>query len=82
MTHEAETVDRIVALFDTLPRAEREAVAENLRARARDTSLLDRLTLDQRAALAEGIAEADRGDVVDADAAFSRLAMRFGFARG
>ena len=36
---------------------------------------------EQRAQLDEGIAQADRGDVIDGDEAFDRLASRFDFKR-
>jgi len=37
------------------------------------------LTPEQRAALDEGIAQAERGQVLPADEVFDRLAKRFGF---
>jgi predicted transcriptional regulator len=42
-------------------------------------SIYDPLTPEQRAALDEGIAQAERGQVLPADEVFDRLAKRFGF---
>lgn len=41
------------------------------------SSFVSRLNESQRAELAEAIAEADRGDVVDADEVFRRLAEKY-----
>ena len=40
-----------------------------------------RMTPEQRAQLDDGIAQADRGEVVDGDEAFNRMASRFKFKR-
>ena len=39
------------------------------------------MTPEQRAQLEEGIAQAEKGEVVDASEAFDRLAKRFNFKR-
>lgn len=46
-----------------------------------EESFYSRMTPEQRAQLDEGIAQEDRGDVVDGDEAFSRMASRFKFNR-
>jgi predicted transcriptional regulator len=46
-----------------------------------DESFYSRMTPEQRAQLDDGIAQADRGEVVDGDEAFNRLASRFNFKR-
>ncbi|HJZ44860.1 MAG TPA: hypothetical protein VJ233_14155 [Hyphomicrobiaceae bacterium] len=46
-----------------------------------DESFYGRMTSDQRAQLDEGIAQADRGEVIDGGEAFDRLATRFNFKR-
>jgi len=46
-----------------------------------DESFYSRMTPEQRSQLNEGIAQADRGEVVDGDEAFNRLASRFNFKR-
>ena len=76
------TQERIVQLISELSLPERQ----ELIAHVQETGLLDdsyyaRMTPDQRAQLDEGIAQADRGEVVDADDAFNRLATRFNFKR-
>jgi predicted transcriptional regulator len=43
-------------------------------------SFYDRMTLEQRAELDEGIAQAEQGQVRPADEVFDRLAKRFGFS--
>ena len=60
--------------------AERRELFEHIEA----TGLLketfyDRMTPEQRAQLDDGLAQADRGQVVDGNAAFDRLAQRFVF---
>jgi hypothetical protein len=44
-------------------------------------SFYDRMTPEQRADLDEGIAQAERGQVVLAEEVFDRLAKRFGFVK-
>ncbi len=73
---------QIVELIAQLSLAERRELIEHVR----ETGLLEesfysRMTPEQRAQLDEGIAQADRGEVVDGDEAFNRLASRFNFKR-
>jgi predicted transcriptional regulator len=73
---------RIVELIAQLSLAERR----ELFAHVRETGLLDEsfyssMTAEQRAQLDEGIAQADRAEVVDGDEVFNRLASRFNFKR-
>lgn len=46
-----------------------------------EESFYSRMTPEQRAQLDEGIAQEGRGEVVDGDEAFNRLASRFKFKR-
>jgi predicted transcriptional regulator len=77
-----KTQVQIVELIAQLPLAERRELIEHVQ----ETGLLEesfysRMTPEQRAQLEEGIAQAERGDVVDGNEAFSRLASRFNFKR-
>lgn len=77
-----KTQAQIVELIAQLPLAERREFIEHVHATGlHDDSFYSQMTHEQRAQLDEGIAQADRGEVVDADAAFSRLAARFNFKR-
>jgi predicted transcriptional regulator len=72
----------IVELIAQLSLAERRELFEHVQ----ETGLLDgsfysRMSPEQRAQLDDGIAQADRGEVVDGDEAFNRLASRFNFKR-
>lgn len=74
--------ERIVELIGKLTLAERHELFEHVR----DAGLLDEtfyagMTPGQRAQLDDGIAQADRGEVVDGGEAFNRLAARFNFKR-
>lgn len=74
--------ERIVELIAGLSLAERR----ELLAHVRDAGLLDPsfyagMTPEQRGQLDDGIAQADRGDVIEGDEAFGRLAARFNFKR-
>ena len=71
---------QIIALFKTLDPAEQREVAEQLYERTAAGSFYDRMTPDQRAELDEGIAQAERGQVLPAEEVFDRLAKRFGFS--
>jgi predicted transcriptional regulator len=76
------TQAHIVELIAQLSLAERHELFEHVQ----QTGLLgptfsSSMTPEQRAQLDEGIAQADRGEVVDADEAFDRLASRFNFKR-
>jgi predicted transcriptional regulator len=77
-----KTQAHIVELIAQLPFAERRELFEHVQ----ETGLLDgsfysRMSPEQRAQLDDGIAQADRGEVVDGDEAFNRLASRFNFKR-
>ena len=76
------TQAHIVELIARLSLTERLELFEHIN----DTGLLDesfyaRMTPGQRAQLEEGIAQADRGEVVDGNVVFDRLAARFNFKR-
>jgi hypothetical protein len=76
------TQAHIVELIAQLSVAERRELFQHVQ----QTGLLEPtfysgMTPEQRAQLDEGIAQADRGDVVDGDEAFNRLASRFDFKR-
>jgi hypothetical protein len=71
---------QIIELFKTLDPAEQREIAEQLYERTIAGSFYDRMTPQQRAQLDDGIAQAERGQVLPADEVFDRLAKRFGFA--
>lgn len=76
------TQSQIIDLITQLPLAERQALFEHIEAAGLlKHTFFDRMTAEQRAQLDEGIAQADRGEVVDGQTAFDRLALRFGFQR-
>jgi predicted transcriptional regulator len=77
-----KTQAQIVELIAQLPLAERRESIEHVQ----QTGLLydsfySRMTPEQRAQLEEGIAQAERGEIVDGNEAFDRLAERFNFKR-
>jgi predicted transcriptional regulator len=74
-----KTQAKIIELFKTLDQAEQREVAQQLYERAAVGSFYDRMTVQQRAELDEGIAQAERGEVRSAEEVFDRLAKRFGF---
>jgi len=71
---------QIIELFRTLEPAEQREIAEQLYETTVAGPFYDRMTPEQRAELDEGIAQAERGQVLPADEAFDRLAKRFGFS--
>jgi predicted transcriptional regulator len=76
-----ESQERIVELIAQLSLAERRELIEHVqKAGLLGESFYSRMTPAQRAQLAEGIEQADRGEVVDAKEAFDRLASRFDFS--
>ena len=76
------TKTHIVELIAQLPLAERRELFEHVQETgALDESFYSRMTPEQRAQLDDGIAQADRGEVVDGNDAFNRLASRFNFKR-
>lgn len=73
---------QIVELIAQLSLAERRELFEHVReAGLLEESFYSRMTPEQRAQLDEGIAQADRGEVVDGDEVFNQLASRFNFKR-
>jgi len=75
-----KTQAQIIELFKTLDPAEQREIAEQLYETAVVGSFYDRMTPQQRAELDEGIAQAERGQVLPAEEVFDRLAKRFGFS--
>ena len=76
------TQAHIVELIAQLSLAERRELIQHVQ----QTGLLEStfysgMTPEQLAQLDEGIAQAERGEVVDGDEAFNRLASRFNFKR-
>ncbi len=77
-----KTQAQIVELIAQLPLAERREFFEHVQGTGLlEESFFSRMTPEQRAQLEEGIAQADRGEVVDGNEAFNRLASRFNFKR-
>jgi predicted transcriptional regulator len=76
------TQAEIVELIAQLPLAERRELVEHVQESGLlEDSFYSCMTPTQRAELDEGIAQADRGEVVDGDEVFKRLASRFNFKR-
>jgi len=75
------TQAQILELFQTLDAAEKRELAEQLYETAVAGSFYARMTPEQRAELAESIAEADRGEGEDAASFFDRIARKHGFSR-
>ena len=75
-----KTQAQIIELFRTLNPAEQREIAEQLYETAVAGPFYEHLTPEQRRQLEEGIAQAERGEVVSAEEAFERLAKRFGFS--
>jgi hypothetical protein len=76
------TQSQIIDLISQLPVAERRKLFEHIEAAGLlKETFYDRMTPEQHAQLDEGIAQADREQVVDGNAAFDRLAERFAFRR-
>ena len=67
---------QIVELIAQLPLTERRELIEHVQESGLlDDSFYSRMTPEQRAQLDEGIAQADRGEVVDGDETFKRLVI-------
>jgi hypothetical protein len=75
------TQAQILELFQTLDVAEKRELAEQLYETAVAGSFFARMTPEQRAELAESIAQADRGEGEDATSFFDRIARKHGFSR-
>ena len=76
-----KTQAQILELFQTLDALEKRELAEQLYETAVAGSFYARMTPEQRAELAESIAEADRGEGEDAASFFDRIARKHGFSR-
>jgi hypothetical protein len=77
-----KTKAQIIELFKTLDPVEQREIAERLYETAVTGSFYERMTPEQHRQLDEGIAQAERGQVVPAEWAFDRLADRFAFLPG
>jgi hypothetical protein len=78
-----KTQAQIVELIARLPLAQRRESIEHVQQTGLlDDSFYSRMTPEQRTQLEDGIAQAERGEVVDGNEAFNRLAARFNFKRG
>lgn len=75
------TQTQIVEMFRTLDPVEREEVMSELYETAVSETLYGHMSPEQRAQLQEGIEQANRGDVVDANQAMERVARQFNFKR-
>ena len=76
------TQAQIVELIAQLSIAERRELVEHVQESGLlEESFYSRMTPEQRAQLDDGAAQADRGEVVDGDEAFNRMASRFKFKR-
>ena len=74
-----KTQAEIIDLITKLPPAERIELVQHMRAaHLLDDTFYDRMTPEQRAHLAEGIAQADRGEGTEASIALDRIARRVG----
>ncbi len=77
-----KTQAEIVELIARLPLAERRELIEHVQESGMlEDTFYSRMTSGQRAQLEEGAAQADRGEVVDGNEAFDRLASRMNFKR-
>jgi len=74
-----EAQSQILELFRALSADERDALLPHLAEAAEDD--FDDLTAEDVAAIEEGIAQAERGEVEDAEVVLDRIAARFNFPR-
>ena len=72
---------QILALFQSLPPDEQQALLPRLVEQADEAPFIDDLTANEIAAIEEGLAQMKRGETIDADELFDRLAKKFGFER-
>jgi predicted transcriptional regulator len=72
---------QIYELFKTLPVAEQRDLLSQLSEAVEGEVSLDDLSAEDVAAIEEGIAQAERGEVVDADEVLGRIAARYHFPR-
>ena len=75
------TQAQILELFQTLPQSEQHDLAEQLYEQTTRGSFYERMTAEQRAALAAATAEADRGEGSEASTVMTRIAQKHGFIR-
>jgi hypothetical protein len=71
---------QILELFQALSEEEKRELAEQLVEQTL-RGFYERMTSEQRAQLQDGIGQADRGEVVDSEAAFDRIARQLNFRR-
>lgn len=72
---------QILALFQSLPPDEQQALLPRLVEQADEAPFIDDLTANEIAAIEEGLAQLERGEVVDADVVLDRIAARYNFPR-
>jgi hypothetical protein len=70
---------RILELFRALNPGEREALVPRLAESVSDVA--DELSAEEVAAIEEGLAEMRRGETIDANELFDRLAGKFSFSK-
>jgi Mg/Co/Ni transporter MgtE len=75
------TQAQILELFQTLGQAEKRELAEQLYETAVAGTFFERMTSDQRAALQDGIEQADRAEGISSEDFFNRMAVKHGFTR-
>ena len=81
MTRKQAQIVELIAQLQ-LPLTERRELIEHVHESGLlDDSFYSRMKPEQRAQLDEGIAQTDRGEVVDGDETFKRLVSRFNFKR-
>jgi predicted transcriptional regulator len=72
---------QIYELFRALPIEDQRNLLSQLSEAVEAEDLLDDLSAEDVAAIEEGIAQAERGEVVDADEVLGRIAARYNFPR-
>ena len=75
------TQAQIFQLFQALPDSDRRQLLARLSESLEDELSMDDLSLEEIAAIDEGLAQAERGETIDSDELFDRLAKKFGFSR-
>ena len=72
---------QILQLFEALPIDDRRDLLARLAETVEDDEAIDDLSAEDIAAIEEGIAQAERGEVVDAEEVLDRIAARYNFPR-
>jgi len=72
---------QIYELFKALPIEDQRELLPRLSETAEGEDSIYDLSPEDAAAIEEGIAQAERGEVIDADELFDSLAKKFGFSR-